>query len=153
MHEEQPLPNPEAPRSGGLQNVGFLVGALVIVAAIVLLTTSSLDDQIYYMTVSEVEENFEEIHDSEFRLKGNVVAGSLMLREGVLNEHRFVLEADGAELTVDYTGPLPDTFSDDAEVIALGRMRDRTHFVAIEVVAKCPSRYEEEAPTAQASAQ
>lgn len=153
MHEEQPALPPEAPRSGGFQNVGFLVGALVIVAAIVMLTTSSLDDQIYYMTVAEVEENFEALQDTEFRLKGDVVAGSLMLREGVLNEHRFVLEADGAELIVDYTGALPDTFADDAEVIALGRLRDRTHFVAIEVVAKCPSRYEEEAPTAQASAQ
>ncbi|MFT6399916.1 MAG: cytochrome c-type biogenesis protein CcmE [Bradymonadia bacterium] len=153
MHEEQQLPHPETPRSGGFNNVGFLVGALIIVAAIVVLTTSSLDDQIYYLTVSEVETSFEEMQDTEFRLKGNVVAGSLTLRDGVLSEHRFVLEADGSELIVDYSGALPDTFADDAEVIALGRMRDRTHFDAIEVVAKCPSRYEEEAPTAQASVQ
>lgn len=150
--QEEPALNPlnEAPPTG-LRNIGFVIGAIVIAGAIALLAATSLDDQIYYLTVAEAVEDYSELGDTEFRLKGDVVAGSLMLREGVLNEHRFVLEASGVEVTVDYTGPLPDTFADEAEVIALGRFLDREHFVAIEVIAKCPSRYEEAAPTAQAS--
>lgn len=151
MQEEAPPNAPELSPPSGPRNIGFVVGAIVIAAAIALLATTSLDDQIYYLTVEEATEQYTELGDTEFRLKGDVVPGSLMLREGVLNEHRFVLEAGGVEVTVDYTGPLPDTFADDAEVIALGRFREPDRFVAIEVVAKCPSRYEEAAPTAQAS--
>ena len=149
MNEDH-LPNlSEQAPTRGPKNLGFLVSAIVIVAAIVTLATTSLDDEIYYLTTAEAAARYDELGDTEFRLKGDVVAGSLMLREGVLNDHRFVLETDGIEITVDYTGPLPDTFADDAEVIALGRLEDLDRFVAIEVVAKCPSRYEEAAPTAQ----
>ena len=147
MEEQQQAPVIEAPRSG-LRNVGFLLGALVIVGSIVALAMSSFDEQIYYYTVAEAQANAAEIGDTEFRIKGNVVAGSLHLRDGVLNEHAFALTADGVEVLVHYTGPLPDTFADDAEVIALGRFTGPDRFEAIEVVAKCPSRYEEQAPTA-----
>ena len=149
MNEES-LPNlGQQTPSEGPKNLGFLAAAVVIVTAIVLLATTSLDEEIYYLTTAEAVAQFDELGETEFRLKGDVVAGSLMLREGVLNDHRFVLATDSVELTVDYTGPLPDTFADDAEVIALGRFAERDRFVAIEVVAKCPSRYEEAAPTAQ----
>ena len=133
----------------GAKNIGFLVGALVIVGAIVTLAMTSFDEQIYYYTVAEAQAKASEIGQREFRIKGNVVAGSLALREGVLNEHRFELIADAEVIEVHYNGPLPDTFSDDAEVIALGRFADGGRFVATEVIAKCPSRYEEAPPTAQ----
>lgn len=153
------LPEPGAPprgiaspRSRGIKNVGFLIGALAIVGALVALTMTSFDEQIYYYTVAEARENQAEIGNTEFRIKGNVAPGSLYLREGVLNEHVFVLRADGSDMQIHYTGPLPDTFADDAEVIALGRFTSPDLFVATEVVAKCPSRYEEQAPTARPQA-
>lgn len=148
-HNDAPTLQP-APAGKGLQNVGFLVGALVIATGLVVLTMTSFDDQIYYYTVAEADAQRAEIGSHEFRIKGNVVVGSLMARDGVLNEHAFALEAEGAHATVHYTGPLPDTFADEAEVIALGRFREDGVFVATEVVAKCPSRYEEQAPTARA---
>ncbi len=136
----------------GAKNIGFLLGALVIVAGIVALAMTSFDDQIYYYTVDEAEAMRVDIGDREFRLKGNVVADSLMARDGALNEHVFALIADGSQATVHYSGPLPDTFGDDAEVIALGRYLEDGTFQATEVIAKCPSRYEEQAPTAQTQA-
>lgn len=136
-------------RPGGFRNVGFLIGVLVVASAIVGLAMSSFDEQVYYYTVAEARANQPEIGTTEFRIKGNVVPGSLRLREGVLNDHMFTLRADGEDMLVHYTGPLPDTFSDDAEVIALGRFGSPERFEAIEVVAKCPSRYEEQAPTAR----
>lgn len=142
----------EAPSAKPMKNVGFLVGALAIVGAIVLLTMTSFDDQIYYLTVNEAVTQRVDLGEQEFRLKGNVVADSLMARDGVLNDHVFVLIAEGEEAIVHYTGPLPDTFGDDAEVIALGRFSADGTFQATEVVAKCPSRYEEQAPTAQSQA-
>lgn len=139
----------QANAGGGVSNVRFLVGALVAVAAIVALTVSSFDDQIYYLTVSEAQAQYGDMQSREFRIKGNVVAGSYVNDTEDLNHHTFVLEADGAHAEVSYFGPLPDTFADDAEVIALGHLTSPENFEAVEVIAKCPSRYEEAAPTAQ----
>ena len=139
---------PPPPDEGVTRNLGFLVGSLVIVSAIVALTLTSFDEEIYYLTVAEADARYDEILDREFRLKGTVVPETHLLREGVLNQHRFEVEAEGIRAVVDFTGPLPDTFADEAEVIALGRFSEPLRFEASEVIAKCPSRYEESAPTA-----
>jgi cytochrome c-type biogenesis protein CcmE len=108
---------------------------------------SSFDEEVYFHTVAEVAEKYEEIGHREFRIKGNVVDESYRVSEQSLNDHRFELVADGHTIEVFYTGVLPDTFAPDAEVIALGRLESPGRFHAVEVVAKCPSRYEEDVPT------
>ncbi|MCB9532196.1 MAG: cytochrome c maturation protein CcmE [Myxococcales bacterium] len=135
------------PSNTRLRNVGFVLGAIAIAAALVGLTVTSLDAEVYYYTVDEATAQAAEIGTHEFRLKGHVVAGSRALRDGTLDQHRFVLQAGGQSLEVLYTGALPDTFADEAEVIALGRLTTDGSFEATEVVAKCPSRYEEAPPT------
>jgi cytochrome c-type biogenesis protein CcmE len=128
-------------------NVRFLVAAVVAACSIAWVVVTSFDQEVYFYTVAEVAERNEEIGTREFRIKGNVVPDSYRVGESSLNEHRFALEADGHVIEVAYTGVLPDTFAPDAEVIALGRLDSAGGFEAIEVVAKCPSRYEEQAPT------
>ena len=143
-------PSIQPPATGkGLSNVRFLVGVIAAVSAVVVLTISSLDDQVYYFTVAEAAERFPDIQDTEFRIKGNVVPASHHRPTAELNENYFALEADGRQIEVRFVGPLPDTFADNAEVIALGSMTSTDRFEAVEVIAKCPSRYEEAAPTAQ----
>jgi cytochrome c-type biogenesis protein CcmE len=132
--------------------VRFLVAALVAVAAVVALTVSSFDDQIYYFTVAEATAQYDDIEATEFRIKGNVVAESHEIDAIDLNLHTFGLQADGEEIAITFVGPLPDTFADNAEVIALGRLTAPGRFEAVEVIAKCPSRYEEGAPTAEEQA-
>jgi cytochrome c-type biogenesis protein CcmE len=129
----------------------FLVLALVSVLALVAVVWSSFDSEVYFLTVSEVESRAESLGESEFRLKGLVMPGSHQIHEEDLGRHRFVLVEQGAERTVYFSGALPDTFADEAEVVALGRLRPDGTFEATEVVAKCPSRYEQQAPTASAS--
>ncbi len=131
----------------------FLVGTLVAVIAIVYVAMSSFDSEVFFLTVAEAAERAEEVGQQEFRVKGNVVAESHYMREGTLNEHMFTLQEGGHQLQVFFAGALPDTFSDEAEVVALGRMRVDGVFEAEDVVAKCPSRYEEQVPTASAQAQ
>lgn len=128
-------------------NVRFLVGAVVASLSIAWVVVSSFDEEVYFYTVSEVAERYDDIAPREFRIKGNVVEDSYRVGETSLNEHRFELVADGHRIEVFYAGVLPDTFAPDAEVIALGRLESPDLFVAVEVVAKCPSRYEEAAPT------
>lgn len=130
-------------------NVRFLVGAVVAAAAVAYIAMSSFDNEVYFLTVAEVSEQYDEFGDREFRLKGNVVPGSHETLGDSLSHHRFALTEGGETMTVYFEGPLPDTFSDDAEVIALGQLIGEGEFEATEVVAKCPSRYEGEVPTAQ----
>lgn len=130
-------------------NVRFLIGALVAVAAVAYIAMSSFDNEVYFLTVSEVVADIDAHDEREFRLKGHVVAGSHETLGDSLNHHRFELAEGGDTMVVYFQGPLPDTFSDDAEVIALGQLISDDEFEATEVVAKCPSRYEGDVPTAQ----
>jgi cytochrome c-type biogenesis protein CcmE len=127
----------------------FLIAALIAASAFIFIAINSFDQQVYYFTVEEAAAAPNEVGNEQFRLKGNVEPGSHMIREGTLDEHRFVLEENGASMAVSFKGPLPDTFTDEAEVVALGAMNDEGVFVAEEVSAKCPSRYEGGAPTAE----
>jgi cytochrome c-type biogenesis protein CcmE len=51
-------------------------------------------------------------------------------------------EAMGKTITVRYAGIVPDTFKDDAEVIVSGSVKGDGTFVAKDLIAKCPSKYE-----------
>ena len=58
--------------------------------------------------------------------------------------HTFVIHAKNKRLPARITGPVPDTFADRAEVVAVGRMTktsDGYLLDATEVMAKCPSTY------------
>lgn len=138
-----------AEKGAGRQGWLFVLGMLAAAAVVAWIAISSFDQQIYYYTVAEAAPQVEEIGNRQFRLKGNVRPGSHLVREGTLDDHRFTLVEGTSSLDVVYMGPMPDTFSDDAEVVALGRFNDNGVFVATEITAKCPSRYEGNAPTAQ----
>lgn len=142
LHDE--LPELEGESSS---NVRFLIGALAAVAILVTVAVTSFSSEVYFLTVSEAAASTSDLADTEFRIKGNVVRDSYRLAEGTLDTHLFTLVEGGHEIDVLYRGALPDTFADDAEVVALGQLEDEHRFVAVEVVAKCPSRYEGGPPT------
>lgn len=128
-------------------NLRFVVAMVVAAAAVSVVAFSSFDDQVYFYTVAEAQAKAPEIGDDEFRIKGNVVRGSHFLKKDSLDIHHFQLVEADKVVEVVFEGPLPDTFTDEAEVVALGHMEAPGLFVAEEVVAKCPSRYDAKAPT------
>ena len=81
------------------------------------------------------------------RVHGFVEAGSI--DEKIVDQKSvrvFFLESEGARLRVHHEGPKPDTFRDLAEVVAKGKLvkeNDGYVFYATELMAKCPSKYEE----------
>ena len=71
------------------------------------------------------------------------MAGSWVRKPDTL-EYQFKVQNKGRVVQASYTGILPDTFKDDAEVVLKGRL---SHGGAFEVepngvMAKCPSKYE-----------
>jgi cytochrome c-type biogenesis protein CcmE len=59
-------------------------------------------------------------------------------------EYRFDVHQNGHVVRAYYTGIVPDTFKDDAEVVMKGRLAEDGSFHVDEdgIMAKCPSKYE-----------
>ncbi|HXQ30843.1 MAG TPA: cytochrome c maturation protein CcmE [Steroidobacteraceae bacterium] len=74
-----------------------------------------------------------------FRVGGLVTKGSLQRTPGSL-EVRFVVTDYAHNVTVSYTGLLPDLFREGQGVIAHGQLRDGV-FIADEVLAKHDEKY------------
>ena len=58
-------------------------------------------------------------------------------------EYRFNVQSNGREVRARYTGVVPDTFKEGAEVVLKGTLSpDGFHVERNGVMAKCPSKYE-----------
>jgi cytochrome c-type biogenesis protein CcmE len=78
--------------------------------------------------------------DSLFRLGGMVVKGSVQ-RPGDGLMVRFKLSDFSKEVTIEYTGILPDLFREGQGIVANGKLDSRGVFVAEEVLAKHDENY------------
>ena len=127
----------------------FLVGgALVLSSAGYLMASSIKSTGTYYLTPSELATRVRtdaSFHDVGLKMGAKVVKGTID-REPGGREVRFQI-TDGQQVyPVIYKGIIPDTFTDDVDVVVEGRLgRDGT-FRATTLLAKCASRYEN-APT------
>lgn len=131
-----------------MKNGRFYVG-LVGVAAVVsyLVWTGVSDSMVYYLTPTELVAKVREdptFHDVGVKVSGKVVSGSYSRGEGDLVHHFTVhdLEHTDVSFPVVYEGVLPDTFTDDIEVVLEGRFGEDGVFQAKTLLTKCGSRYE-----------
>ena len=112
-----------------------------------MLVYSSLAEAEYYKHVNEVTLEPERWVDKSLKVHGFVEPGSIDERiEGQATVRSFYLQYDGERIRVRHTGPKPDTFRDLAEVVAKGKLladKDGPVLDASELMAKCPSKYEQ----------
>ena len=78
--------------------------------------------------------------DRSIRVGGMVVAGSIKRSSTDLTTTFTVTDYD-AEVTISYTGILPDLFAEGEGVVAAGTLDDRGVLVATEVLAKHDENY------------
>jgi cytochrome c-type biogenesis protein CcmE len=156
-------------RAGG--RVKFLIGILLIAAAVVYLIASSTQAAAqYYLTIDELAAKGDSILGRDLKISGAVDgetiaydAETLTLRftlanvPGDMDEieaagglaevlHQAVSDPNTRRLQVIYVGPKPDLLRNEAQAILTGRMGDDGVFRASELLLKCPTRYEEEIP-------
>ena len=113
---------------------------IVGVALGVGLLLSKLDENImFFLTPSEVMAG-EAPKDRLFRMGGMVVTGSVS-RPGDGLTVKFDLTDHENQVTVSYTGILPDLFREGQGIIANGRLDASGEFVAEEVLAKHDENY------------
>ena len=95
----------------------------------------------YYKHVEEVMVQPADWYGKKLQLHGFVVKDSIKRRRESL-DYRFTIESKGHVVQASYTGIVPDTFKDGAEVVVKGELGP--HGFTVEpngVMAKCPSKY------------
>ena len=119
------------------------VTSVVLVLAFAGLLWSTLREGTeYYKHVDEVLVSPHDWEGKRLQLHGFVVAGSILRKPDTL-EYKFKVQNKGQTIDAWYTGVVPDTFKDDAEVVLKGRLSpDGFRTEANGVMAKCPSKYE-----------
>jgi cytochrome c-type biogenesis protein CcmE len=85
---------------------------------------SSVGHAQHYRMVDElVGDGFDKWHDKEMKVHGYVQAGSIVTGPvGQVSTHSFVLQKNGKKIRIFSQGPVPDTFKDQSEVVATGRL-------------------------------
>ncbi len=159
---------PQIERSGRGK---FLIGGLLIVAAVIYLIASSTQASAqYYLTIDELVAKGDSVQDRDIKISGAVDgetieydAQSLTLHFTVVNVpadldeieqagglaevlHVAVMDETATRLPIVYEGPMPDLLRHEAQAIVTGRMGPDGVFYAEELLLKCPTRYEEEVP-------
>lgn len=158
--------------AGGLQ-VKYIIGGLLIVAAIAFLIATSLNPETmqYYKTISELQTEGQENVGRELRVTGAVVGSTVVYdaandlltftvanipadnaeidQQGGLAVvlHNAVTDPNSPRLNVVYKGAQPDLMQDEAQAIMTGKLDADGVFHASELLMKCPSKYEEALPT------
>ena len=156
----------------------FLIGGLLIIAAVVYLIVSSTQASAqYYLTIDEMLTRGDEVYNSAIKLAGAVDGDTvsydtdtLTLEFSMANVPADLdeIEAGGglakvlydalrdpnvSRLQVVYVGPKPDLLRHEAQAIVTGNLGDDGVFYADELLLKCPTRYEQEVPLQSAEGQ
>lgn len=128
-----------------------LTAVVLVLAFAGMMWTTLREGTEYYKNVDEVLPQAHEWSGKQLQLHGYVVPGSIYRKRDSL-EYKFKVQnnparanqADGDHvIDASYTGIVPDTFKDEAEVVLKGRLTPTGfHTDPNGVTAKCPSKYE-----------
>lgn len=155
----------------------FIIGGLLILAAVVYLIASSTQASAeYFMTVDEVSAQGPSVVGKSLRVSGAVVGDSInydpqsltltfdvahvpgnnqeVEAQGGLAEvlHAAVVDPTRTRIQVQYSGPRPDLLKNEAQAIMTGQIGTDGIFHADELLLKCPTKYEEAVPGQSADA-
>ena len=152
----------------------FIVGGLLIVAAIVyLIISSTTANAQFFLTVDELMARKAEMvaANRDVRLSGAVIGSTIQydsktftltftianipsdnalidIKGGLAAVlHAAVVNPNVTRVPVVYKGVKPDLLKDEAQAIMTGKIGADGTFTATELLLKCPSRYEEAVPS------
>ena len=121
--------------------IKILLTVVVLVAAFGTLLYSTLGESMqYYKYVDEVVAQPQMWEGKKLQVHGNVVPGTIG-RKRDTRDYVFDLQRNGKTIRAYYSGIVPDTFKNDAEVVLTGHLTS-DGVMATEMTAKCPSKYE-----------
>jgi cytochrome c-type biogenesis protein CcmE len=158
-------------QASGAGRLKFIVGGLLIVAAVVYLIISSTQASAqYFLTVDELNAKGASVAGRDLRISGAVIGDSIQYDPETLTLtftvahvpgdnseieaqgglaavlHDAVEDPNRSKLAVVYTGVKPDLLRNEAQAIMTGKIGADGVFHADELLLKCPTKYEEAVP-------
>jgi cytochrome c-type biogenesis protein CcmE len=165
----------EKPPKNGLQGrAKFFIGGFIILAAIIFLIVSSMQNSAeYFMTVDELKAKGNSMVGKSLRISGAVVGTTIQYDPQTMNLqfeiaqvpgdnaaiemggglaavlHAAVIDPARARLTIVFNGPKPDLLRDEAQAIVTGHLGEDGIFYVAEngLLLKCPTKYQEAVPS------
>ena len=120
--------------------VGVAVVLVGVTIATVLLLRAPESNIMYFFSPEQIVAG--EVQEGEpFRLGGLVKTGSFTREPGSLEARFIVTDNTASEVTVAYTGVLPDLFKEGQGMVANGELSADGVFIADEVLAKHDENY------------
>ena len=154
-----------------MQRTKFILGGLLILAAVVYLIVSSTQASAeYFMTIDELKAKGSDVVGKSLRASGAVVGDTIQYDPQTLTLtfevahvpgdnaeieaqgglatalHAAVIDPTRSRMKVVYVGPKPDLLRDEAQAIMTGHLGEDGVFYADELLLKCPTKYEEAVP-------
>ncbi len=153
--------------------IKFIVGGLIIIAAVIYLIVSSTQASAqYFLTISEMQARSDELVASGqiIRVSGAVIGDTIdydpqnmilkftvadipgdnseIEAQGGLAKvlHDAVVDPNRTRIQVVYNNVMPDLLRDEAQAIMTGYLGQDGVFHADELLLKCPTKYEEAVP-------
>lgn len=159
-----------------MQKNKFIIGGVLILAAVVYLIASSTQASAeYFMTVDELKAEGPAALNKSLRLSGAVLGDTIQYDASTLTLtfeiahvpgdnaeieaqgglavvlHEAVSDPSRARIKVVYEGVMPDLLRNEAQAIMTGKLGEDGVFHAEELLLKCPTKYEEAVPEQAAS--
>jgi cytochrome c-type biogenesis protein CcmE len=159
-------------RTGFEGRAKFIVGGLLILAAVIyLIVTAMQANAEYFMTVNELKSKGTSLVGHSLRISGAVIGDTIQYDPQTMNLtfeiahvpgdnaaiemggglaaelHTAVTDPMRARLTIVYNGPKPDLLRDEAQAIITGHLAKDGNFYADELLLKCPTKYQEAVPS------
>ena len=119
----------------------IIITAVILIVTGYLIYTGLRDTMTFYLTVSEVLAQPTDQLTETLKVGGTVTPGSVQWDPKTL-KLSFKLADETANLTINYTGVVPDSFKPGTEVIVEGVYQGNGDFLAVAIMPKCASKYE-----------
>ncbi|MHC4474121.1 MAG: cytochrome c maturation protein CcmE domain-containing protein [Planctomycetota bacterium] len=119
-------------------NKSYIIGAVVIILAMVMAMYSFKSTLTAYVTVREAKASKRPV-----QVAGIAVRGTERYDLKSNNLVFTIREDGGDEMLVEYDGPRPGNFDNVTKVVAVGKYDPKKQvFEARELLVKCPTKYE-----------
>ena len=114
----------------------FLVIVTLILSTYLIL--KSLEENVvYFLSPTEIR-NLTEIKQEKIRIGGMVKNQSILVNS---NEINFIITDLKNEISVSYSGSIPNLFSENKGVVAEGFLQDKNYLRAVKILAKHDENY------------
>ncbi|MEN9376958.1 MAG: hypothetical protein RL710_2115 [Pseudomonadota bacterium] len=120
------------------KRAAIIAGGLAAISIAAYLVLNAFQSNlVFFFTPSQIASG-EAPKNRTFRVGGMVKMGSIVRKDLTVN---FVVTDTAKEVSVSYTGILPDLFKEGKGVVAQGKLGEDGHFTATEVLAKHDENY------------